>query len=883
MGKSRLAVEAARRLEPEFPDGIWLVDFARAGDADGVVRLLAHAVDARGSDPLARVSSRLREADALVVLDACEHFLDEAARISSTLVADCSRVRILATSREALRVAGEVRLPVAPLGAAAVDLFLERARSARLGFESDDDAAILAAEIVRRVDGLPLAIELAAARVNVLGLAEIVSILDRRAALLRDSPASDPNRTALQELVEWSYDLLHADEKTLLHQLAVHRGGASLASLVAVAATHGFNEATVAYLVSALVDKSIVSTAFADGVARYEMLDAVREYVLERLDESGGLPTTRERMRTISRRWPTLHTRATPAGVAGVDEAARAGARQPLGCRDLCPRRARSGPRRPTRRGPRVVLRHRRARLGGTSVHRTPRSALLRTRLSRSASNCWPTSAISRPKRTISRPQSRPASAASRSPRRVDAPWQTAMVQLALAFAYDRTGPHRACCRPRRRSPPRIRRAGRPTGAAASSALTGALGALARGDLPTATALTADSRSPSRRLRLVAVPAALLEAALAERRGDTEAAAAAYRRALERSERAGFADHASFALTGLGSIALATAISREAERVPAAGPGRAEAAHAHLGGRSRARPACAHRRGGRRRGRRRDGCIATSSSGARTQRPHQAREACSSRSPAARPRQHCSGSRLAELAATPLRGRLAGARPRAHLSWQQRGRAWQSVGIGGPEPSCCQRTDEEEARNEHNHDRGSACRGSPPDRPAAGARAAGRRRGRSRIQRHLDALRSRRRHPSAAAARRAPDEVEAKLGQLKTRLAVAENSLAADVSDDWTTFAAAVEGELRSWDAYLERLQTSVAAKAWKAREQAEAAIGDVRTRRIAVDERLAQARERRRQRRLARAEERSQRGSRRPRTEGRRAVGEIEVKGAET
>ena len=143
------------------------------------------------------------------------------------------------------------------------------------------------------MDGLPLAIELAAARVNVLGLAEIVSILERRAAFLRDTPATDPGRIALQGLVEWSYDLLHGDEKTLLQQLAVHRGGASLASLVAVAAAHGLSEATVAYLVAALVDKSVVSASFSGGVARYDMLDTVREYVLERLAESGGLAAAR--------------------------------------------------------------------------------------------------------------------------------------------------------------------------------------------------------------------------------------------------------------------------------------------------------------------------------------------------------------------------------------------------------------------------------------------------------------------------------------------------------------------------------------------------------------------------------------------------------------
>ena len=136
VGKSRLAVETARSLEHEFPDGIWLVDFARAGGAADAVRLLAHVVDVRGSDPLARVSSRLRDAGALVVLDACEHVLEEAARIASTLLAECPQVRILATSREALHVAGEVRIPVAPLGSTAVELFLERARAARPGFDA---------------------------------------------------------------------------------------------------------------------------------------------------------------------------------------------------------------------------------------------------------------------------------------------------------------------------------------------------------------------------------------------------------------------------------------------------------------------------------------------------------------------------------------------------------------------------------------------------------------------------------------------------------------------------------------------------------------------------------------------------------------------------
>ena len=422
VGKSRLAVETARSLEHEFPDGIWLVDFARAGGAADAVRLLAHVVDVRGSDPLARVTSRLRDAGALVVLDACEHVLEEAARIASTLLAECPQVRILATSREALHVAGEVRVPVAPLPlarsrSAAVELFLERARAARPGFEPDAEAVALAAEMSRRVDGLPLAIELAAARVNVLGLAELVSILERRAALLRDSPASDPSRTALQELVEWSYDLLHGDEKTLLQQLAVHRGGASLASLVAVAATHGLNEATVAYLVAALVDKSIVSASFAGGVARYDMLDTVREYVLERLAESGGLAAARgahaEYFAALAE-----EARSSCAGRNGCAGSAAWSWRTTIsglrsrtpGTRPTLPSRVGSGRWGGTSRWPSASPRD-----GASSSSRCLRRAT--TPRSSCGSSCSPTSATSRPRSSISTLRSWRASARSRSPR----------------------------------------------------------------------------------------------------------------------------------------------------------------------------------------------------------------------------------------------------------------------------------------------------------------------------------------------------------------------------------------------------------------------------------------------------------------------------------
>jgi predicted ATPase/DNA-binding SARP family transcriptional activator len=579
VGKSRLAVETARSLESDFPDGIWLVEFARAAGAADAVRLLASVVDVRGADPLARVTSRLRDACGLVVLDACEHVLEEAPRIVSTLLAACPAVRILATSRAAIHVASEVRVPVAPLGNAAVDLFLERARAARPGFEPDADEVALAAEVVRRVDGLPLAIELAAARVNVLGLSELVSILERRSALLRDSPATDPGRFALQALVDWSYDLLHGDEKTLLQQLAVHRGGASLASLAAVSAPHGLNEATVAYLVAALVDKSIVSASFSGGVARYDMLDTVRGYVLERLDGSGGLAAARQ---------------AHAEYVASLADAAHTGLRRPewLAWMKRLERErdnlwaalsyARDAP------DPLVA-----ARLGvglgwyfGLAERVSEGRAFIETalgpaedvplalRIELLAYLCYLATEEDDLDAAIAAGEAGLALAVT-----TDEGWPTAMIKLALAFAYDRAGPHE-------RAVVLADEARREFGAlgdwwgAGSSALAGAVGALIRADIPTSEALVAEAARLHDDYDVGAVPAALLEAALAERRGDIEAAAGAYRRALERSERAGFADHASFALTGLGSIALTRGELREAEGLQKHALATAEAAHA---------------------------------------------------------------------------------------------------------------------------------------------------------------------------------------------------------------------------------------------------------------------------------------------------------------
>jgi predicted ATPase/DNA-binding SARP family transcriptional activator len=580
VGKSRLAVETARSLEDELPDGTWLVDFARAGDAGDAVRLLAHAVDVRGSDPLARVTSRLRATEALVVLDACEHVLAEAGRIASTLLAECPRVRIVATSREALHGVGEARFPVAPLEGEAVELFLERARAARAGFDPDAEDLALADQIARRVDGLPLAIELAAARVNVLGLGELASILEQRAALLRDSPASDPDRSALQGLVEWSYDLLHGDEKTLLQQLAVHRGGASLPSLVALAAGHGLNEATVAYLVAALVDKSIVSASFTRGAARYNMLDTVREYVLERLAESGGLAAARgahaeyfaaladeARVELRGPEWLSWQRRlelendnlwAAAAHARDASDPAVAVRLGTLGWYFALADRISEG-----RRFLELLL--------AATDDRAP----LELRIEQLADLCYIATEEFDLDAALAFGEQAVSLAAA-------APWQRGFAQLMLSLALGQSGDLERAAAMADDAVAAFEESGDDWGIAASS-LIHAIGAAHAGDVSTVSATASVARRHSEAVGYDAflAPVLLLEAWAAETRGE-DAATDTYRRAFELADRIGFGDHAAFALVGLGAIALANGDLRKAEELQLQALATAGVAHATL-------------------------------------------------------------------------------------------------------------------------------------------------------------------------------------------------------------------------------------------------------------------------------------------------------------
>jgi predicted ATPase/DNA-binding SARP family transcriptional activator len=575
VGKSRLALEVARSLEPEPAGGTWLVDLTRAARTADVVRLTANAVAARGRDPLARVIARLRDAEAILLFDACEHVLEEAARVVSAVLDACRNVRVLATSREVLHLAAEARLHVEPLrlpvsgstdgaGSPAVQLFAARAQAARPGFELDSEAVRLAAEITRRVDGLPLAIALAAARVNVLGLGELLSIVERRLPLL-DERSAEPSRAALRGLVEWSYELLHSDEKTLLHHLAVHRGGASRPSLLAMAAKHDLDEATVTYLLGALVDKSIVSVSFPEREARYDLLDTVRDYALERLAEGGGLAAVRE---AHAQHFATLAD-AARTELRGLDWQAWM-RRLELEHDNLwvALTYAREAPDPPVT-----------ARLGaglgwyfGTAERVSEGRAFIEAALASAEEEaplplrvemlgyvCYLATEEGDLEAAVEAGERGLALATA-----ADAPWETAIVRLALAFAHDRAGPHERAVALAEEARHAFEALG-DTWGAASSALTGAVGALVAGDTATATNLTAEAVRLHGDYDVGAIPAALLQALLAERRGDADASAAAYRRALERSELAGFTEHASFALSGLGSIAFADGNIGEAE------------------------------------------------------------------------------------------------------------------------------------------------------------------------------------------------------------------------------------------------------------------------------------------------------------------------------
>jgi predicted ATPase/DNA-binding SARP family transcriptional activator len=320
VGKTRLALETAGHLIGEFGDGVWLAELGAlepgsVGEPADVVMAAIGVREVTGTErPSAdRLAEALRSRRLLLVLDNCEHLVDQAAELAGRLLRASPRLRILATSREPLGLPGEVVWTVPPLGvpdlaagaeldpaelarSPAVRLFVARASAAAPGFALGADTARGVAVLCRRLDGIPLALELAATRVRALGMDELVARLDDRFRLLatgwRDAPARQQTLTAM---IDWSWDLLTEPERVVLRRLAVHADGCTLeAAERACAAPGAVDPADVAGLIPRLVDRSLVTAAHGPGGPRYRLLETVGAYCGARLAEAGESEHVRE-------------------------------------------------------------------------------------------------------------------------------------------------------------------------------------------------------------------------------------------------------------------------------------------------------------------------------------------------------------------------------------------------------------------------------------------------------------------------------------------------------------------------------------------------------------------------------------------------------------
>ena len=314
LGKTRLALEVAGELIEEYPNGVWLVELAPLADPALVPAQIAQAVGVReepGRTILDSLADHLRPRKLVFVLDNCEHLISAAGDVVRHLLSMCPDIRILATSQGPLAVEGEKLWRINPLPVpkanikfsveslvefGSVKLFLDRAVQANPNFKLDSDNAAAVGDICRRLDGVPLAIELAAARVRSLSPSQIEERMGERFRLLTTGAATAPTRhQTLRAAVEWSYDLLPEPERLMFRRLSVFAGGFSLEAAEEVPAGDDFDEFEALELLSELVDKSLVSGDPMDGKVRYKMLESLRQFGAEKLSDSGEEGSVRGR------------------------------------------------------------------------------------------------------------------------------------------------------------------------------------------------------------------------------------------------------------------------------------------------------------------------------------------------------------------------------------------------------------------------------------------------------------------------------------------------------------------------------------------------------------------------------------------------------------
>ena len=303
IGKTRLAVALARELRPHFADGVWLAQFSPLADPKLVPAAVATAVglELSGEASVKSVAQGLAGRRLLLVLDTCEHVIEIAASMAEAALGAGSELRILATSRELLKAEGEWIYPVPPLPVpatnserqdlveyGAIRLFLERARAVGPRFAPDQSLVELIAAICRRLDGIPLAIELAAARASVLGVEGLAARLDDRFHLLTGGRRTAlPRHQTLRATLDWSYELLAEPERILLRRLAVFAGTFDLDAVRVIVTGPELSAVTAIDGITSLIAKSLVAIEGDGAVARYRLLDTTRAYAAEKLDESG--------------------------------------------------------------------------------------------------------------------------------------------------------------------------------------------------------------------------------------------------------------------------------------------------------------------------------------------------------------------------------------------------------------------------------------------------------------------------------------------------------------------------------------------------------------------------------------------------------------------
>jgi predicted ATPase/DNA-binding SARP family transcriptional activator len=334
VGKTRLALRSADLLRGEFADGVAVVELAEVSDGASTSDAVATVLDIQQRQHLSvedSVIELLRDSEVLVVFDNCEHLVEDVARLVARLRSSCPGVSVLATSREPLGIAGECVWSVEPLAlplaeeldlehvvaSPAVQLFVDRAVSALPSFELTAANAGAVAEICRRLDGLPLALELAAPRLRMMGPEVLAERLDRRFALLtEDRRGVDARHRTLRAVVDWSHDLLPAEEQAVFARLSMFAAGFDLRAAEAVCAADGTPSASVVGLLANLVDRSMVQVVDRDE-PRYRLLEMLRDYGREQLERRGDLGGALARHLA----WYVSVAREGALGLTGPDEA----------------------------------------------------------------------------------------------------------------------------------------------------------------------------------------------------------------------------------------------------------------------------------------------------------------------------------------------------------------------------------------------------------------------------------------------------------------------------------------------------------------------------------------------------------------------------------